>query len=271
VYFAEPGVRPMSDIDLLVPAAAVRAAERALATAGWIAGRRQRRPYKSDWHPPGVDTRVRSVEYLHAWEPWSVELHTSLERAFAPGRHARWPLRPGDDEPWMIGGRSVRVITPPLLVAYLAAHASEESHGARLLRVLELVLICRTETARGRLSWSALQARLEETGTGGFVYPPLAFAERLAPGTIDAALLAACAAWAGPRVRALVDGDSAADRSQVDRVRVREKFMWSRGPLDSLRRLGVMLWPKSTGTLGDMLRTYARRIYRMYHGRITGD
>ena len=269
-YYAEPGLRPMSDIDLLIRPGARRHAEHALARAGWIRGERQRAPYKCDWKPPGVDTRVRSFSYLHTWEPWSVELHTSLDRIFAPGRYARLPTRPGDDEVSEIFGRSVRVLTPPLSIAYLAAHASEESHVARLMRVLELVLACRAERARGRLVWSELRAVAVTTGAAGFLYPALAFAERLAPGTIESQLLTECAGAAGPRVRAIVDGDTAADRLPLDRVRVAEKFMWSRSPVDTARRLGLLLWPKTSGTLGDLIRTYARRIYRLYHGRITG-
>jgi hypothetical protein len=234
-------------------------------------GERQRAPYKCDWKPPGVDTRVRSFSVLHAWEPWSVELHTSLDRILAPGRLARLPLRPGDDEPWEIFGRSVRVLTPPLSIAHLAAHASEESHVARLLRVLELVLVCRAERARDRLVWSELRAVAAATSTAGFLYPALAFAERLAPGAIEPQVLTECAQAAGPRVRAIVDGDTAADRLPLDRVRVAEKFMWSRGPADTVRRLGLMLWPKTSGSFGDMVRTYARRAYRLYHGRFTGS
>ena len=269
VYYPDPGARSLGDIDVYVLPEARRAAERALAGAHWRRGERQRRPYKCDWLPPGVDRRVRSFDYVHAMEPWSVEVHASLNRIFAPGRHAQLPVRTGDDEPWTIAGRSVRVLRPPLLVAYLAAHASEETHRERLGRIVELVLVCRLELSSGRLVWSELEALLSASGSGGFVYPALAFAERLAPGTIDAQLLAECAERAGPRVRAFVDAGTAADRSQLERVRLAEKFMWSRGPMDTARRLGRMMWPK-TGTIGDMLRTYARRIYRLYHGRITG-
>jgi len=69
-------------------------------------------------------------------------------------------------------------------------------------------------------------------------------------------------------VRAIVAADTAADHGRLENVRVAEKFMWSRGPADTARRLGLMLWPK-TGSFGDMIRTYARRAYRLYHGRFT--
>jgi hypothetical protein len=270
-YYPEPGVRPMIDIDLFVAPESIRAAERALEGAGWRRGERQSRPYKCDWHPPGVDTRVRGLDLVHVWDPWSVELHASLDRIFAPGRHARLPLRADDQEAWMIAGRSVRVLAPATLVAHLAAHASEESHAARLLRVVELVLVCREETARGRLVWSDLGAFLSTTGSSGFVYPALAFAERLVPGTVDAAVLVECAAAAGPRVRAFVAAESAGDHGRIERVRLAEKFIWSRGSADTARRLALMLWPKASGSFGDMIRTYARRAYRLYHRRINGE
>jgi hypothetical protein len=265
-YYPEAGARPMSDIDLLVPPGEIAAAERALADAGWRRGERQRRPYKCNWEPPGVDMRIRSVTYMHTWEPWTVELHDSLDRVLAP-RRARFPLRPGDDEAWTIAGRPVRILVPPLLVAHLAVHAAEESHATRLLRVAELVMVCREETARGRLVWSELGAFLSETGTAGFAYPALALAERLAAGTVDPSVMSECAKAAGPRVRAVIGGDTPADRNRLERVRLAEKFMWSRGPIDTARRLGIMLWPKSTGTLGDLVRTYMRRVHRLYHGR----
>jgi hypothetical protein len=261
----------MGDIDLFVLPQSRRAAEHALERAGWRRGERQRRPYKCDWHPPGVDTRIRGLELVHTWDPWSVELHASLDRLFAPGRHARLPVRAGDDEPWTMAGRPVRVLAPPILIAHLAAHASEESHAARLLRVVELVLVAQEESARGRLVWRDVSARLSATESGGFVYPALAFAERLVPGTVDPAVLAECAAAAGPRVRALIDADSAADHGRLERVDVAEKFMWSRGPADTARRLGLMLWPKASGSFGDMVRTYARRAYRLYHGRFNAS
>ena len=270
-YYAEPGVRPMSDIDCLIPDRARRRAEAALARAGWRRGERLRAPYKCDWTAPGVDTRVRSFSVLHAWERWSVELHTSLDRMFAPGRYARLPVRPGDEQAWEIAGRPVRVLRPLLNVAFLAAHASSETHAARLLRVLELVLVCRAEHARGRLDWSELRAWVATRGIAGFLYPAFAFAERLAPGTIESRLLTESAEAAGPRVRAIIDADSAASNRPMDGVRVAEKFMWSRHSVDSVRRLGLMLWPKTSGTLGDLVRTYARRVYRLYHGRITRE
>jgi hypothetical protein len=267
-YYRDPGARPMVDIDLLVAPESLRAAERGLARAGWRRGERQRRPYKCDWQPPGVDVRIRGLDVVHAWNPWSIELHTSLDRVFAPGRHARLPLRAGDDEAWTLDGRPVCVLVPPMLIAHLATHASEESHKSRLMRIAELALVCREETTRGRLAWPEVYACLSRTDSAGFAYPALAFTERLVPGTVDPAVLERCAVAAGQRVRAVVEADTAADYGRLENVRVAEKFMWSRGPADTARRLGVMLWPKS-GSFGDMIRTYARRAYRLYHGRFT--
>src|SRR5690606_1895654 len=60
-YFAEPAVRPAADIDLLVGAAQIREAERALERAGYALERRQPRPRQSTWAPPGAPARPRSL------------------------------------------------------------------------------------------------------------------------------------------------------------------------------------------------------------------
>jgi hypothetical protein len=264
-YYPDVGARPMSDIDVWIDPARIEAAERALAEAGWEPGDTQHHPYKRDWHPPRADRRIRALGFAHAWDPWRLEVHGSLDRAFAPGRIAHFARRTGDDEGWSVAGRAVRVPAPSLLLALLAAHISEETHSTRLLRVIELVLICRCEA---RLPWADVLDLAHRTGSAGYIYPGLALAEKLAPGTIDGAVLAECAAAAGPRVRAFVAGSEPSDGARLERVSVAEKFLWTRGPGDVARRLGRLLWPRGGGSVGDVLRTYARRIYRLRRGRV---
>lgn len=268
-YYPEPGVRPMSDADLCVDPKRIREADQAFERAGWTAGSTQRRPYKRDWYPPAMDQRVRSLCYTHAWDPWRVELHDSLDRIFAPGRLAQFPRGPHDDEAWVVAGRSVRVLAQPLLLAHVAAHAAEEAHIARLLRVIEVVQIVQQDTAAGQLVWADFLSLVRATDTAAFVYPTLAFAERLVPGTIDAAVLAACASAAGPRVRAYVERSTPSGHVRLERVALGEKFLWTRGVGGVARRVAALVWPPNTPSFRAAMRIYARRVYRLGRGRVT--
>ncbi len=268
-YYPEPGARPMSDVDVWVDPVALPNAERALDRAGWTKGATQHRPYKRDWYPPGADRRVRALTYAHAWDPWRIEIHGSLARVFAPGRLAQFARQPGDDEPWTVAGRPVRALAQPLLLAHLAAHAAEEAQLARLLRVIEIVLVAQQDTATRRLVWSDFLSFVRATDTAAFVFPSLALAERLVPGSIDAAVLAACAAAAGPRVRAYVERATPSGHARLERVALGEKFLWTRGVIGAARRVAALVWPPDTPSFGDAMRIYARRVYRLRRGRVT--
>jgi len=267
-YYPEAGARPMSDIDVWLDPTTIPEAERVLREAGWVGGAKLRRPYKRDWHPPDSDQRVRALTYAHAWDPWRLELHGSLDRVFAPGRLARFPRYAGDDEPWAVAGRPVRVLGQPLLLAHLAAHASEEGHVARLLRLIEIVLVSRQDLAAGRLAWADFLSLIRATGTAGFAYPALALAERLAPQSVSLDVLDECASAAGPRVRAFVAHGTPSARTRLEGVSLSEKFLWTSGPVGVMRRVAAMLWPKASASLTDVMRTYARRAYRLRRGRV---
>ncbi|HEY9226923.1 MAG TPA: nucleotidyltransferase family protein, partial [Gemmatimonadaceae bacterium] len=143
-YFDEPGMRPMSDVDILVGPHEVGAAEGALADAGFCPITPALRPYKRDWLGPGVDERIFSVERYDARTKWTLELHASLDRLYHPGATAHL-----DAErsliPFEVGGRPVRALSPAVLVVYLACHCSQELDTIRLVRIFELVNVIRIE------------------------------------------------------------------------------------------------------------------------------
>src|SRR5262245_40316326 len=189
VYFDEPGVRPMSDVDLLVPVAAVAEAEAALQDAGFRPESAALRPYKRDWIGPGVDPRVFSVERSDARSKWGLELHASLDRLYHPGATARLDRERSRVEAFEIASRPMRVLPPPPLVVYLACHCSQELDSIRLMRVFELATVIRAERLAGRLDWHEISDLLERTGATEFTFPAFALVEDLAPGTVDARLL----------------------------------------------------------------------------------
>ncbi len=78
-YFEEPGVRRMSDVDLLVAPDQVHRAESALRASGSHATGPRMTPYKQDWIGAGTEDRVYSVEASDERTKWVIELHASLQ------------------------------------------------------------------------------------------------------------------------------------------------------------------------------------------------
>src|SRR5207247_5419036 len=81
-------------------------------------------PQRSHWTPRNVGP-VRSLELAHADNPWSIDLHVSLDRRqFAELTMAFGGVELSAGEVWREFARPVRVLPQPQLLAYLAFHAS---------------------------------------------------------------------------------------------------------------------------------------------------
>lgn len=258
--FPEPGARPMGDMDLVVPPAAIDAAERALAGAGFtrLAGDYERRPYHADWRPPDGDGAVHSLSLLHRDNPLALNLRDGLDR-YSPVGHVRfgWPA-PGDTVP-PTGLRSpARALVGPFLVAHLAAHAGEQRESLLLIRLVELVL-----AFRAGVDPAALDAFLRERRMPHRVYPAIALAERLAPGTVDARLMRSLAHAAGPRLRRTVAALDLGYLQRLDQPVAGGHAFASRGAADDLRAALRRLVPfTSPARLAQVYRTRLLRLFR---------
>ena len=287
--FPEPGTRPLSDVDLLVPTADFPRAGRALEEAGFAPGPLTRRPLKREYRPPGPREHLRSLSLTHAGNPCGLDLHGSLDRNFfgvrtlrfgfpSPEDLAPWP---GPDlvaqaEPPSAGGPletadgHLRVLEEPLLTTFLAAHASEGLHNLTLVRLVELVWVIRRGLASGALRWNRLLERMEALGASRFVYPAFALVDRLAPGTVDADFLAELQPHVPKRMATVLERLTPATAQRLDRLSLAERFMWSRGPLETLRRLAYMAWPASAGDSWDRRgRIYVERGFRVLRRRVS--
>jgi hypothetical protein len=267
-YFPEPGARPASDIDLLVSRAEVAAAEAVLQARGLVLERRGR--WESTWRPGRGAGRPRTLTYVHAEDPWSVDLHWSLNVALGPASptarldradplasHARWMIAP-----------AARVLDQPLLLLHLAAHAGAGWHNLTLLRQLELALVIRRDLAERRLDWDAFLALGERTGALGYAYPSLRLCERLVPGTVPDAVLGACAAHAPPAVRGALESFGPAGAQRIDRSSLREHFMWTPGWRGRLRQLASDLFLDAP-SWAEASRIYQVRAWRLIRGRVS--
>ncbi|MEP6491299.1 MAG: nucleotidyltransferase family protein [bacterium] len=271
VYFEEPGMRRMSDVDLMVAPNQVADAENTLRIAGFRPETEALRPYKRDWIGPGVDPRLFSVELFDERSKWILELHASLDRVYHPGAVARLDseLARGSLVPFDIAGRQVRVLSPELLMVTLACHCSQELDGTRLARLVELVRVIRGEgfgspPARP-CDWDDVLRIFEQTGAARFTYPALALVEDLAPETVDPRVLDAgqrASTWAALHTvaRLAPAGGSLDDRG------VLRQLMWTRGPVAILQRVLRNVWPAAFTRPGDVIPGWRVRLRRLRRG-----
>jgi len=268
VYYEEPAVRRMADVDLAVPGDRVGDAEAALAAAGFRPDSKPLRPYKRDWIGRDVDPRVFSLELPDERARWVIELHGSLDRYLHPGAVARLDGEAGNVEPFEIAGRRVWVLGQPLLLVSLACHCSQELDGSRLLRLLEIVRVIRSDVVTGRLVWADVERVLRRTGAARYAYPALALAEELAPGTVDRRVLALCrraSTWAARHTveRLVPAGGSPDERGAL------KQLMWTRGVVAVLQRVARTVWPASFARPADVPIGWRVRWRRMRTGRLT--
>jgi hypothetical protein len=264
VYFPEPGTRPYSDVDVVVAPSAIPQAERLLRDAGFVAAKRiGTTTYKREWLPPDdVAGDVWSYDLWHARSRWKLDLHDGLN-FYEVLEQVRTLQAPRFAEALTLDGVGLRVADANELIALLAAHASTELYSHRLLRLVELVLVVRRATTLGTLDWRAVEAGLAERGWLKFAYPTLALTEKLAAGTVDAALLAKSSTATTPRARAVTSALSPTAPILGVSFSLRERLIWASGPGPTLRRLWRLIAPLEGASRSSQLRTYRHRASRL--------
>lgn len=268
VYFPEPGVRPLADVDVYVEPHYVARAGQALASAGFGPGS-WGAEFKSNWYPDGKILPTRSLEYWHTLSPWRIELHSALEFGTLVRHGIRLERAMPITDIWDWMAMPLRVAPQPLRFVALAAHLSSELDAARLIRLIELTLLIRRDTASGELDWSAATDFLERTGATRYAYPALTLVEQLAPGTVDATLLAKTYKRATRIARVVVRELTPATPILHERVSLAERLMWEPGVFGVARRLLEMLVPAQGESLREDLLVYGSRFLRLITGRVS--
>ncbi|MGH7616125.1 MAG: nucleotidyltransferase family protein [Gemmatimonadaceae bacterium] len=264
VFFDEPGMRRISDVDVLVPASRIADAEAGLASVGFEPTGPTERPYKRNWMGSGVDPRFYSVELADARTSWALELHASLDRPFNASASARLDAFRHRVQPLVVAGRALHALESTLLFVYLACHTSQELENMRLLRVFELVQVIR----RARPDWNGVRSLIDRSNAAAFVYPALSLVHDLAPGSIPAELLAAsrrASTWAArhavPRL--------APAGGSVDERGILSQLMWTRGPAAIMQRAFRALWPASITRPDQVVPGWRARLRRLKAGLVT--
>ncbi|MCH7565471.1 MAG: nucleotidyltransferase family protein [Gemmatimonadetes bacterium] len=268
-FFPDAGTRPMADLDLIVTPDRLDDATRLLTEAGYHKLRREARPYRSNWRPPGAPTGLRSIDLTHLNNIYTVDLHTSLDRNFFGVRTLSFGSLtsiPTEAAGHVSNGL---VLPQPYLVAVLAAHASEGLHNLTMLRLVELVLVIRTDL-QDDSAWAGLAELIERLDAGRLIYPAFALVEKLVPRTVQGAFLETLGHAAPPRMRRILETLEPHAAQQVERLSMDERFMWGSSIIDHLRRVLHMLWPApASRSLRDFRRIYAERLYRLSRGRVS--
>jgi hypothetical protein len=241
VYFPAAGCRPMTDIDVLVSPQDSPRARRILADIGYRQTSSAR--LESTWTMPDASAEPRSVVSLEADDPWSVDLHVSLDVPGPPGSSsARLSERQSEIEPWAAFPCASQ-LKQPILLLHVAAHAGSGFHSLTLLRLFEIVLIARKAGEDDPSFWQRFVALGEATHGLAFAFPALALAQRLSPADIPLAVVERCRREAPSRVAALVDELRPATAHRILAPSLREHFAWTQGVGGWLRRLADDMAP----------------------------
>jgi hypothetical protein len=240
-YYAEPGLRPMSDLDLLVRPADEPPMLDLLADLGY-------RPTGRGWKHitlarPTAHGPVVSYKGEHPGNPRSLDLHIRLAEQFW-GIHYDLTVEAwADSEPATLLGIAAQRLRPTGLLHHLVVHASSDTI-ARRLRLLHLHDIALVAADVDRSGWERIVAGARARREERMVYPALLLASRYYAGIPS---------WALTTLRSGVPPDLLRylDASELDQLSFcnpapttpAEKLRWFRPGRERAGALRHMLLP----------------------------
>ena len=239
-YFPEPGLRPVSDIDMYIPMESMRKAERVFAELGYKPALRMRSPYACDWIAPSQPASPRTLTFVHQ------DVHAG--RRLIQHEQIRFgnPLPCSERADWF-PGRQAFVMRQPLLALYLAVHLSQTLLNVTVLRVLELAVVVRRDFSAGRLDWNAFLRAASAMGGLRFAYPALSFVAQLGSDIIPHEVMAAAIEDAPANLREAVGRLTIASAQPLDRHSVSERFMWAGTAREGVRQIASEVFVDGQG------------------------
>jgi hypothetical protein len=268
-YFPDEAARTMTDLDVLVSPTQASDAVAALRAHGLVQISQGKLPPRSEWAPAGPRPAVASLELTHADSPWTLDLHTTLNRRLY-FRHIAGPGVPQARDLQRVPGHSTMAgLAQPLLTAFLAFHASTHFPRLQMIHLVELVFVIRADTAAERLDWDDLGRLLVRTKSAGLAFPAFALTDRLVPGTVKPELLRLCESSAGPRIRRRIRDLAPADAHDIGLYALRDKLLWSRTPWETALNLLDLVWPvHQVEAVADFSVPYVRRLRMLFDRRL---
>jgi len=254
-YYAEPGLRPMNDLDLLVRPADEPRLLRLLARMRYQSLARSQKHLmlaRPEAHGP-------VVSYIgeHPDNPRSLDLHTRLAEYFWGIRYDLTEEAWVDSAPGQLQGVAARLLGPTTLLHHLAIHASSDAL-ARRLRLLHLMDIALVADKLDQAGWERIVVGAQQRDEQRLVYPALLLTSRYYP-VVPAAVLRALQSGVPS---ALLQQLAATSLDQLSfcnpsPTTPAEKLRWFRPGYEQVRALRHMLLP-NPGELGHWYPNLAR-------------
>ena len=145
-----PGLRPMDDVDLLVPADQAQAAVAVLEAAGWRRG-----VHSVDLPDPGYDVPMVHREAVGL----PIELHRELQRRGQRTSGVDAALLWAGRRASSVAGRRAWGVAPELELLVLATHAAKPFHVfSRLIWAVDIAVVA----GAGGLDWDLVARRAQE-------------------------------------------------------------------------------------------------------------
>jgi hypothetical protein len=272
LYYAEPGLRPMNDLDLLVQPADERRMLGVLARLGYqTIARSQKHLLLAR---PEAHGAVVSFTGEHPGNPRSLDLHTWLAEYFWGIKYDLTEEAWADSVPGQLEGTSARVLRPAMLLHHLAIHASSDAI-ARRLRLLHLADIALVAGKLEAADWDGIVVGARQRGEQRMVYAALSLTSRYYP-VVPAPVLRALREGVPQALRQYLDSTSLDQLSFCNRAPTTpaEKLRWFRSGYEQARALRHMLLP-NPGELGHWYPHLTRPMllplaYLRYAGEIVG-
>lgn len=218
-YYADPALRPMADLDLLVRPAQQAAFGMIMGELGFrmVEATPRHRAYLRG------EPRVVSWDGEHPDNPRGVEVHTAVgEQLRAIGYTITEQIWAGATRDSFAGAPGWTP-APAALLHHLLIHTCHNMVNRRL-RLVQLYDLTLVAPRLGRADWDALAAAALRAGEARLLYAPLALAERVFGPLAPAATREALAGGTPAPLRALVDRLPASAFSLCDRSEVSAAF-----------------------------------------------
>lgn len=167
------------------------------------------------------------------------------------------------------------VFPPPLLLIHLLTHASSSFDSLTLQRQYEINLVIRRNGGPEAFDWPAFTELCGRAKLWPYLYPALLCAEHLSPNRIPDPIMARSRKAAPPKVRQLIETNSAASVHRVGRWSWTERYMWADGMLPRVRQFVDELGTFDHLNFQEVAKMWKTRAYRqlgrLRPARDTGD